>query len=160
MLKLNYFILTRRNKFDTFFIFEQRTQVYVPLTTRWRHFPKIVDANFCFFGKNYNFIKNQNLVRDRICGQKLKLWSKIDLLVKTRNFGQQSIFWSKLKMLGKNRYFGQNSKLWAKVKILVKHRNFGQKYNFSVKTRNFGQKSKLWFEILMKIRNVYHHSKV
>jgi len=54
------------------------------------------------------------VLRNPAVGQKLKFWSKIEILVKNRNFAQKSIFWSKIEILVKNRNFGQN-------------RNFAQK---------------------------------
>jgi len=62
--------------------------------------------------------------------QKLKFWSKIEVLVKSRNFGQKSKFWSKIEILVKDRNFGQKLKFWSKIEVLVKNRNFGQKSKF------------------------------
>jgi len=47
--------------------------------------------------------------------QKLKFWTKMDILVKTGNFGQ------KMEICK----FGQKFKLWSKIKIFVKNWNLG-----------------------------------
>ena len=70
-------------------------------------------------------MKNQNFV------QKLKFWSKIEILVNPRNFGQKSKFWSKIQILFKNLHFGQKSKFCSKI--------FWFKFDFC--------RSKLWSKI-------------
>jgi len=49
------------------------------------------------------------LVKWRHFRQKLKFWSKIEILVKNRNFGQKSKFWSKIEILVKNWKFSKNA---------------------------------------------------
>jgi len=49
---------------------------------------------------------------DKVCfGQKLKFWSKIEILVKNRKFDKKSKIWSKIEILVKNRNFGEKSKI-------------------------------------------------
>ena len=57
------------------------------------------------------------------------------------NFGQKLKFWSKIEILVNSCNFGQKLKLWSKTEILVNNRNFGQKLKFWPKKRKFSYQS-------------------
>ena len=81
------------------------------------------------FGKKFSkieiLVKVENFVKNRIFGQKSKIWSKIENLVKSRKFCQKTKFCSKIENLVKNRKFWwKNRKFGQKSKILVKKTKF------------------------------------
>ena len=68
------------------------------------------------FGKKFSkieiLVKVENFVKNRIFGQKSKIWSKVENFVKKRNFVQKSKIWSNIENFGE------------KIENLVKNRKF------------------------------------
>jgi len=117
---------------------------------------------------------SRKLILDRIFvrnRQKLKFWSKIEILanieilVKNRNFGQKFCWkkmkfcwkkkwnfvekkmkfcWKKNEIFVKNWNVGQKLKCWSKIEIFIKYWNLDQKSNFLMKKWNFVEKLIFW----------------
>jgi len=64
-------------------------------------------------------VKNRNCGKIEILKEKVKFWSKIEILAVSGNFGQN-------RNCGKNRNSDRKVKFWSKIEILAVNGNFGQ----------------------------------
>jgi len=74
------------------------------------------------------------LVKNQDCGQKPKLWSKIDIVVKNKKF------WWKINYSVTNQHCGQNKIFGKKIKILAKKKNVVVIFGGKIKEVKFSDK--------------------